>query len=1175
MRLKLKLLTLTALASIPWFGVSAQTTPAYVSLQTEDLAKITYTWPITNTDENNRAEKREGKLTDVVYVSDDYSDPSVARAIALIRKVYMDPQVPGIWYRGYTADQTSGAGSVVNYGTGTQEGDVAYQGVGQISRTSSGGWNPTYSYNYVDSYGWNIPGTIEQIDYSNNRRFDLDQYKPTQQGYTLLLIEEKDSYSASTPYPTQGSDAYENLCRYFAQAIKSVRVVSQSVRTNEGTALAGTLFKLNVDDLNRFFFLSKGQARMFKNPNSWDLWGNVNGYYNYPYYYYSDNTYYDQEASSNNAIASSSMYPFYHMFEQFSPAEGTNGETLADVLMQMRRGETPSVIHDCISVLTAEGKGHGFKMTGETGEAETVHDLMFLIPDRRLTDWWTVSSDKGTGRGNNQNKNSRTQDFVQYNRNYVGYQPISGIYAIVLDGQASETNIPVPDDPLNGNFYQIDLTWNSNLYKFLPTHQQEFDLYRVTTDENGEYVYTPVMKWDPETKTYTDEPVKIRVNPTTEKIDYTYTDYVPSLSHGQEVTYAVQGIDVYNETFNFLTLQMSNHKSFFIPGNDAHELLELAIDANYWSTYDPVEQKNHYTNEIPMRNARGNSRVTRRFLSTSPVTVFHFKRKISATDDGVDFATATLESLTEPTNGSNGSCTFKISMADNQDNFTGAKANPSTVTCVIYRANETDKDGNIIHYANEVDFSNFKLYDNFSVTPDGGTEHRNEYVYMVSFTSAEPFVEGDEIKEVYSNMPVVPVFKTDLIINGNYTKEMIDADTNHALYAQPVDDNGKNVVKYNVQVTKDASEQKIREYRVHRWNVGNTPSIAQETRITEARNTGQAYTIDPAATADGEPKIDLSSSSSAWGKFINSAPGVGAYEFVPVVETYAPDDSHNTYGSVIKTTALGDIKVSVVEPSAEHPLMSEHTWEKGGKKYAYYSIYLNVDNIDLNNPESLVPDGYSLYKIRAWRQVDPGILGEQLATRQAVRVTDSGEYMYEELDQQELLSLYYLKNNVLGGRPVEPGTIFGVESGEWVSGNQSGTQEDAVRNEFRATFGAQKLRTEEGETGVIDKLHADFIVRMYFTRTANLPQVAGAPRRAVSTIEDPNFYIVEAKIPFDFDAKTQEVITGIISMPYNRQAQSVMYYNTMGLPSVTPWQGVNIVVTRYTDGTTSTTKVIK
>lgn len=202
---------------LAWSTALAQTTPTYVSLQTDDLAKISYTWPITNTDEVNSAAGREGKLTDIVYVSDDYSDPSVARAIALIRKVYMDPQVPGIHYRGYTADQTSGGqwNPTTQYGTGTPEGEVAYQGVGQIVR---GGTLFAYSYDYDDSYGWNIPGTIERVGgiFSNERRFQLDQYKPTNQGYTLLLIEEKDSYSASAAYPTQGNTAYENLCRYFA-----------------------------------------------------------------------------------------------------------------------------------------------------------------------------------------------------------------------------------------------------------------------------------------------------------------------------------------------------------------------------------------------------------------------------------------------------------------------------------------------------------------------------------------------------------------------------------------------------------------------------------------------------------------------------------------------------------------------------------------------------------------------------------------------------------------------------------------------------------------------------------------------------------------------------------------------------------------------------------------------
>ena len=98
---------------------------------------------------------------------------------------------------------------------------------------------------------------------------------------------------------------------------------------------------------------------------------------------------------------------------------------------------------------------------------------------------------------------------------------------------------------------------------------------------------------------------------------------------------------------------------------------------------------------------------------------------------------------------------------------------------------------------------------------------------------------------------------------------------------------------------------------------------------------------------------------------------------------------------------------------------------------------------------------------------------------------------------------------------------------------------------------------------------------MYFTRSENLIPSAGAPRRAISAIPDNNYYIVEATENVDIDANSDNIVTGIVSQRYNREVSGVMYYNTMGLPSVTPWQGVNIVVTRYTDGTTSTTKVIK
>ena len=1167
-----KFLLIVAVAALLGSVVASAQTPAYVSLQASELQQITYTWPITNTDAVNQADGRVGNLTDEVYVSNDYTDMSVARAIALIRKVYTDKRVPGIWYRGYTQDTGNG--------TGTQEGVVNYQAVGKIegSRSSFLGFYYDYTYSYVDAYGWNIaPDNNYPIEQWRNRddyaRFNLNQFKPNQQGYTVLLIEIKNGYDPASAYPTQGSTPYENLCRYFAQAIKSVRVLKQSVRTNEGQPNAGTLFKLNVDDCDQFFLVSKGQARAYKSNDYW-----------HPYCYFNggtNGTYVDNEAGN--------MFPFYHMFEQFSPTNGSGGTIQEDVLQKMKKGETPTIIHDCISVFTAEGVGHGFKMTGQTGQAENVQDLMFLIPDRRLTDWWSTSNRKG--RGNNQNKNSRTQDYVNYNNLYTEYQPTTGIYAIVLDGTAAQTNIQVPnvEDP-QAKYYKIDLNWKSNLDKFLSAHQQRFTLYYITKDEQGNDVEQPVKRWDAENQCFTDEDVMFDNVPSDGEI--LYTDYVPMESHGKEITYMVKGIDISPEGENFLTLHPSNKKTFFISGYDKHELLHLAIHANYKSTYDPQTNKNYYTNEVPLSNSSGDTRVSKRFLTTSdPVTELHFKRKVSESDGGVTFATAKLTSLSDDR------ATFMIT-TDAQDNsFSWRKTNPTTINCQIYTADQTDNDGNIVHYRDEVDFSNFILYDNFSVTPDLGTDHRSEYVYQVNFTAAESFVEGDANKDVYSNMPKVPDFKTDLHFNAEYgyTKEQVDADIDHSLAAQPVDDNENNLIKYAMQVTRESSTQEIHDVSAYRWVPGQTPSlvvvnnnrvIPSANSVSRATNQGAYYLITPEEAADVNDEGDntritfATGQNAKWGYFNSIGNLVGAYEFVPVVETIAHDGSHNTYGAPTRTTAVGNITAKVHKPTdndanTPYALMSNHSWtDTDGNKYAYYNIFLDITNLQ-NNLQSLVPDGYSIYKIRAWRKVDPAILGEQLPTREAVRITESGEYMFEEFTygiDDDCLIFSSLQNNMIGERAIKPNTIFGVEEGEWVYGDN---QEAAIQNEMRATFGARKLQTAEGETGCITSLTAEFVVRMYFVRSTHLASPAGAPRRAISTIDDPNFYIVESKDTFSINATTDPVITGLGQINANRQVQGITYYNTVGIPSQQPWSGVNIVVTRYSDGTTSTVKVVR
>jgi hypothetical protein len=62
--------------------------------------------------------------------------------------------------------------------------------------------------------------------------------------------------------------------------------------------------------------------------------------------------------------------------------------------------------------------------------------------------------------------------------------------------------------------------------------------------------------------------------------------------------------------------------------------------------------------------------------------------------------------------------------------------------------------------------------------------------------------------------------------------------------------------------------------------------------------------------------------------------------------------------------------------------------------------------------------------------------------------------------------------------------------------------------------------------------------------------------------------------PIDFDPQGS-IITTIDSIEVGGKVKSVKYYNTLGIVSDRPFKGVNIVVTEYTDGSRTTTKILK
>ena len=51
--------------------------------------------------------------------------------------------------------------------------------------------------------------------------------------------------------------------------------------------------------------------------------------------------------------------------------------------------------------------------------------------------------------------------------------------------------------------------------------------------------------------------------------------------------------------------------------------------------------------------------------------------------------------------------------------------------------------------------------------------------------------------------------------------------------------------------------------------------------------------------------------------------------------------------------------------------------------------------------------------------------------------------------------------------------------------------------------------------------------------------------------------------------------TGVKNVAVDRAVVSVRYYNIMGLESKKPFEGINIVVTTYSDGTRLTKKILR
>jgi hypothetical protein len=1194
-------------------------------------AGITYTWPITTNANTSRL--------DTIATDPD-------QIIALLREVYTNPNVPGNRYRGYTTNLQPDETSYCSV-------NVPYTGAGKIGYSNG-------NYYFDDAYGWNIPCESAYTGSNNSSLnwcyMDPEEYRPKYDGVTLLLLELQDNFNPNNVSVT--ATGYDGLRDYVRQTIKSARVITEAKRTGTG-AEAGTLFKIDCKQMNKFYLIAKGQLQSHRVLNkALSTMSNITNGYNEPLYlrgsynYTSYNSYYDP--------AISHYFMLGHMFEQFSPAISNAEDTKDDIYQELVTGmETFGVVHDCPNVpyiKKPDGTltGHHFMMYGDDEESwvnQDVVDMMFFVPDYRMMKW----ENRGYA-GFEGYPNYLTQDFFEYNQLH---QPTMGMF-VILQNAIPEGTIASTTYNADGatGLYKHQLQWNCNLNKFLPSDDQYYELQEVIINDYGFEEYVPVYERNADGSYVMEnghkKPVILDRNSAWVANDYKGNDslryvnvYVDMKSGSQTKTYVILGRDKGDANGKpFLTLRMSNRQSIVIPGTDPNEKVRM-IGTTHYSRYNAQNETNCYSNKLQIvdnsltsADLANGLRFTRSYRPARLDENGNVKTDengnilYEATATSVDFATGTYANgkveitLSDQYQASKDQFPKPIETGDGYVDVAGYHANNNLTFDV------TIKDGKVIFG------DDFHFWDNFTadVSKNG---HPFQYTYKLYMGTA------------YSNDVAVNVYKTD---SKNNCAILLDDVLGDSQIGEEGDLSAPENVEFQAQV-QYGSQSELLRYDAYRWLetdedryivtevVLNQWGNEEETDVSpsgQADNAGNFYTVRMNSGTDEvySPDVPVGTSTPrAWATFVDKIPmktEPRAYVYAPVVETFnfgykenkengkwAERKDYNTYGGPIQNVAVGKLEVEVFTPTTndvdeEHggdptlAQMSEYSWFANENWYSYYNIYLKFTALN-------VPTGYELYKVRAWRQVKNGanILGEELTTRAARAQVGDGWYMCEDINygdylgaqktaQGQLVDRYMSLSDIgpqsggylLGHRltsiskPLNPdgtggGTVFVADNTPNQNGNDNQYVEQNVRNEMRATFGALRLKDVPPYPGSLDKLEASFKVRAYFTKNTN-PLITNPPiqseqdgqkfgdGKAVLPGSDFDYYIAEGEID-NIEIKSGSVITGIgaVKIDVNREVVGVTYVNPVGQMSSTPWQGVNIVVTRYSDGSTTTKKVIR
>lgn len=586
---------------------------------------------------------------------------------------------------------------------------------------------------------------------------------------------------------------------------------------------------------------------------------------------------------------------------------------------------------------------------------------------------------------------------------------------------------------------------------------------------------------------------------------------------GREITYVVSGQPTDALFINYKEVY-SNDDKVFIPGLDPDEGLRLSIGTTSTSDYDLATETNQYKNLITIDHNLVNTHVKYGNLQAGSKLAFYRYDVDHRYSEAKKIAELEIVSVDKRKNGSKYYLDYKYNLsffyqekeATPKTNLTGATY--SLETNYDYTENTTK----------EIDFNGFKInsFNDEFCASTATNDHPASYEYKASFSNLKHATQP----ELHSAYSTIKVHKTTPgLTDKAITLEDVENDNvcSTRIYK------GEHDASPAIQFTLD-QDRRIAEY-----SVGKIRNKEQR----ESEEVGLAQRLPSwnyAIYENGSFKQNVSHTEIP--QIHDASAKVGKNDYVSVIKTYRDNDgSYNTYGSPINTTYK--LKASV-DVNHNHKVMSEYVFTSNGKKGRYYQTDLKITADGTDN--------YEIVKYRVWRQTDRAM---EIVPQYMARLQQDTHLIVMNSDDEGNPSIDQNHNNMqefeLVGRP---GVGFYPE------------QIDSKSIHVYDTFGASDV-SEDGN------LDVTYIVRLYAK-----PEAGNTSARAKATtpILAKEYYIGEATITVSFEENTP---TGLFDfVAETKTPVRVQYVNMLGQKSDTPFSGMNVVITTYTDGSHSTAK---